>query len=89
MKAAELRALEKVWEAEISDRLPFQSKAKVYKDLSAAGHLEIVHRRFGNGGDRFAVTVEGYSLTHLGRWTYCASCPDGPTDPSPPPDIAA
>lgn len=69
---AELNALEKVFAAEIEGRLPFQSKAKIYRDLCDDGFLEQMECKFGDG--RFAVTVSGYQLTHAGRITYCASC---------------
>lgn len=69
---AELSALEKVFEAEINGRLPFQSKAKIFRRLCEGGYLEAMERRFGDG--TFAVTVSGYQLTHAGRITYCASC---------------
>ena len=72
LRAAELRALERVFDAEIHDRLPFQSKAKVYKDLTRDGYVETMDRRFGHGP--LSVIVTGYTLTHLGCMTYCASC---------------
>lgn len=72
-----LRALEKVFEAEINNRLPFQSKASIYRDLLAAGMVESIQRKFGTGP--FAATCSGYALTHRGRIIYCESCKD-PTD---------
>lgn len=77
MTKAEMNALEKVFEAEIEGRLPFQSKAKVFSRLCDKGYLEPMDRRLGDG--RFAVTVTGYQLSHLGRITYCASCADEQT----------
>lgn len=75
MTKAEMGALEKVFAAEIDGRLPFQSKAKVYRRLCDDGYLEPMERKFG--ADRFAVTAAGYQLTHLGRLTYCASSVEG------------
>jgi hypothetical protein len=69
-----LSALEKVFAAEIEGRLPFQSKAIIYRDLLAAGLVSWMERKFGTGV--FAVTVTGYELTHRGRLLYCASCDD-------------
>lgn len=69
---AELSALEKVFAAEIEARLPFQSKAKIFRRLCDEGLVEPMDRKFGN--DRFAVTISGYQLTHAGRIVYCASC---------------
>ena len=70
---AELNALEKVFTAEIEDRLPFQSKAKIFRQLCEDGMLEPMERQFRP--DRFgAITVSGYQLSHAGRLTYCMSC---------------
>lgn len=69
-----LNALEKVFAAEINGRLPFQSKAMIYRDLLAAGFVASMQRTFGQGWR--AVTVSGYELTHAGRYLYCANCED-------------
>lgn len=69
-----LSALEKVFAAEIEGRLPFQSKAAVYRDLLAAGLVAPMQRRFRSGWS--AVTVDGYELTHAGRYLYCSNCKD-------------
>ena len=71
---AELNALAKVFAAEIDGRLPFQSKAKIFRRLCEDGYLEPMERKYGSGWS--AITVTGYQLTHLGRLTYCASCAD-------------
>ena len=67
-----LKALEKVWAAEIENRLPFQSKAKIYKSLEEDGLVApmnlILH------GDRFGTVISGWQLTHAGRLFYCSSC---------------
>jgi hypothetical protein len=70
-----LRALENVFAAEIDNRLPFQSKAAIYKQLRDEGLLQDMVITLGPGSS-FAVTVRGYQLTHAGRLTYCLSCPD-------------
>jgi hypothetical protein len=67
----DLKALEKVFAAEIEGRLPFQSKALVYLDLYDEGLVQPMEVTFGG---RFPVTVKGWQLTHAGRITYCASC---------------
>lgn len=68
-----LKALERVFAAEIEGRLPFQSKARVYQHLADEGLVEPMERRFS--GDRFgAITVRGWQLTHAGRLFYCMSC---------------
>jgi hypothetical protein len=75
MNKTTIRALEKVFAAEIEGRLPFQSKAKIFRQLCDDGLLEPMERKFG--GDRFgAVTVAGYQLTHAGRFAYCSTCDD-------------
>lgn len=78
----ELTALERVFAAEIQNRLPFQSKARVFKELCASGHLEFVER-YVLGSDRFgAITVSGYFLTDAGRMAYCEWASTQPeTDP--------
>ncbi len=73
----ELAALEKVFAAEISNGLPFQSKAKIYAKLENDGLLERATHVVG-AGERFPVTVTGYMLTHAGRMAYCESCRDEP-----------
>jgi len=69
-----LNALERVFSAEIENRLPFQSKASVYRDLLAAGLVQRMESRIGSGWS--AVMVTGYELTHAGRYLSCASCRD-------------
>lgn len=72
MNKREISALESVYGAEIQNRLPFQSRARIYKALEAKGMVERYTRTFGKGP--FGVRVEGWSLTHLGRLEYCATC---------------
>lgn len=71
MTKKKLVALERVYAAEIEDRLPFQSKALIYLDLCDEGLLAPMERTFGG---RFPVVVKGWQLTHAGRIAYCASC---------------
>jgi len=66
-----IKALESVFEAEIEDRLPFQSKALIYLDLCDDGLVAPMERTFGG---RFPVIVKGWQLTHAGRFVYCSSC---------------
>jgi len=69
---ATLNALEKVFAAEIDDRLPFQSRAKIFQKLLDDGLLATMDRTYGTGP--FAATVSGYQLSHAGRLIYCTSC---------------
>lgn len=71
---ATLSALEKVFAAEIEGRLPFQSKAKIFKQLCDEGMLAPMEHQFGTGA--FAINIVGYELTHEGRFLYCSSCVD-------------
>jgi tRNA splicing endonuclease len=72
-----LDALEKVFAAEIDDKLPFQSKAKIYRELEEKGFVVRGKRNFG------LVVVEGWYLTHPGRYVYCLNCADGKETPRP------
>lgn len=67
-----LNALERVFVAEIDGRLPFQSKAKVFRELCDADLLAPMSKVYG--GSPFPVTVSGYELTHRGRILYCQQC---------------
>ncbi len=83
MKVAHLRALEKVFADEIRQAveprggklprdLPFQSKAKIFRQLCDEGMLEPMERHHR---DRFGtITISGYQLSHAGRLAYCMSC---------------
>lgn len=73
-----LRALERLFSAEIELRLPLQSKAAVFKELEIMGMAEhgkefIGHGSFGK------IEVSGWYLTHAGRLAYCMNCPE-PTE---------
>ena len=76
MTRAELAALEKVFNAEVFNRLPFQSKALVYRKLATAGYLMAIERQFPVAG--LLMTVKGYALTSVGRRTYRNTCRDDP-----------
>lgn len=69
---ATLRALERVFVAEIEGRLPFQSRARIYQRLATEGLVEGDARTFGTGWS--AVTVHGWALTHAGRYLYGQHC---------------
>lgn len=71
MRKDKLIALEKVFEAEYLNRLPFSSKAKIYKQLLDEGYLQLYERTLGG---RFPVKLSGYKLTQAGHYTYCSSC---------------
>jgi hypothetical protein len=71
----ELKWLEKVWAAEVEGRLPLQSRAAIYKRLEDRGLVERMKVEYPP--DRFGpIVVEGWGLTHAGRFVYCSSCND-------------
>lgn len=72
-----LNALEKVFVCEIENKLPFQSRAKIYQGLASEGLLSPMTINIGSGWS--AAIVTGFQLTHLGRLVYCSSC-DGQDD---------
>lgn len=78
MRKSVIRALEKVFEAEIYGRLPFCSKAKIYKVLCDEGYLQPMERQFAG---KLPVTVIGYQLTHFGRYAYCRIYDEPPNNP--------
>lgn len=67
-----LAALEKVFAAEIEGRLPFQSRAAIYKTLCEKGLLAPMERTYSGGRGQYTMRVAGYELTHAGRITYFA-----------------
>ncbi len=74
-RSDELKWLEKIWIAAVAGRLPFQSKAAIYKRMEAQGLVQWGEESLGN--DRFgSIKVSGWYLTHAGRHYYCASCTD-------------
>jgi hypothetical protein len=81
MKKSHLAALEKLFVYEINRALdkthagfPMQSKAKVYQELEVEHCVERVTVKHK---DRFGeITIEGWELTHAGRWAYCETCDD-------------
>lgn len=74
---AKLVALEKVFANEIDGalndgtRLPFQSKAKIYKQLADEG---LLYWNEVTLSSRFPVIVKGWELTPLGHLAYCSNC---------------
>lgn len=63
-----IEALEKVFATEVEGRLPFQSKAFIFKRLTSQGLLAEMEDTIGG------VLVKGYQLTHIGRLKYCMQC---------------
>jgi hypothetical protein len=77
MTKLELFALGKIFEREVDETLPYQSKAKVFSQLQEKGMVEYVTMTLPG---RFPVRVEGWVLTHSGRFEYCSSCRDVPDE---------
>lgn len=68
-----LNQLEKLFAAEIENRLPFQTRAKWIEKMAADGYVEPLTMDLGR--DRFGpIMVSGWQLTHAGRLLYCMSC---------------
>lgn len=67
MNKAEMQMLEKVWIAEVEDRLPFQTKSKVAVSLVEQNLLQ------PDTAVISGVSVKGYALTHAGRFLYCSA----------------
>lgn len=63
--------LEKVFAAELSGHLPFQSRSKQYDRLQKEGYVNR-HKVTLRGG--FPVMIEGWILTLLGHYVYCSNC---------------
>ena len=72
MRKAEFRMLEKVFAAEVENRLPFQTRSKIVERLKQAGFVQTLTIRVGT--PPLHTTVKGWQLTHLGRITYCMAC---------------
>lgn len=73
MKKADLAILEKVFAAEIEGKPLMKSKSKRIFDLEKQG---MVKRVLVKVQMRNTVYVEGWELTHIGRFTFCDSCKD-------------
>ena len=77
MNKRELALLEKAFESEIEHAITkrgfafMQTTSKLAKKLVDDGMLVEVTEVLGG---QFPVTLHGYLLTHLGRYTYCATC---------------
>lgn len=78
MKKAHIAALEKLFAAEVigalnpqsqSWNLPYQSKAKVFKELEAEGLAKSVEVLVAG-----IVSVRGWELTVAGHLAYCLNC---------------
>jgi len=73
--SAELKMLEKLFAAEVSGTLPFQTRAAMIKRLHAHGLVQPMKTTIpADKGCPFPVTIKGWQLTHAGRLMYCASC---------------
>lgn len=71
----QLRILEKVFLAEIEDRLPCQFMRKSQVDVvKALVRQNLIAPMTITIPGRFPVEVSGYQLTHAGRFLYCSQC---------------
>ncbi len=83
MNKRELAFLERLFEAEIANGLGERwtdivqlGASKLVAKLEADGLIQPAQVMAGSGP--FAVRVDGYVLTHAGRFAYCANCEDVP-----------
>ncbi len=60
-----MKLLERVFAAEVENRLPFQTKARGIYTLEGQGMVERLKVTMSG------CTVEGWQLTHPGRYHYC------------------
>lgn len=67
MTKTKLKALERIYAAEIENRLPLQSRARVFRELYEDDmvHIDCVQRG--------RAIVSGWCLTHAGRLAYCSA----------------
>lgn len=73
LRKPHLRALERLFAAEIEGRLPLHSRAAVFKELENMGYAK--HDSETVGRDRLGeIRVSGWYLTQAGRLTYCMNC---------------
>jgi len=72
----QLRILEKIFQAEIEDRLPCPLTRHSQKDLTAMVEAHLIVAETITLPGRFPVEVSGYCLTHTGRLLYCLDCKD-------------
>jgi len=68
MTEKELTALEKVFIAEATNCLPFQSKAEIFDQLTQKGLVKPVEELVSGK------LVAGFTLTNQGHAQYCAAC---------------
>jgi hypothetical protein len=72
LKKRDFELLGRVFQAEIQNLLPAQiGKSRAVLSLLERGYIEPYTRTLPG---RFPVTVEGWALTHAGRFTYCQNC---------------
>ncbi|MHB1098338.1 MAG: hypothetical protein ACYCZR_02170 [Burkholderiales bacterium] len=71
MTKKDLALLGRVFDAEINGRLPAQIESKRMNDLEADGLVEKMDITYPG---RFPITINGWQLTHAGRFAFCSSC---------------
>lgn len=73
LKAIEFRILQRIFTAEIENRLPAQLQSKYLPGLQKRGFVQPMTRNFGRDA-LGVIEVSGWALTELGRMTYCQAC---------------
>lgn len=71
MTATDFKLLERIFAAEIENRLPAQLKSKHLPRLEKEGWITPCVVELGG---RFPMTIAGWQLTLLGHYTFCREC---------------
>lgn len=71
MSTTDYKILERIFAAEIENRLPAQVKSKHLARLEAEGLIRTSTKELYG---RFPVTITGWELTLLGNLTFCMEC---------------
>lgn len=74
MNKKEIKALERIFLAEIEGRLPLQSKAKIYDTLAEKGMVQFGQETIKIIDGWGNMVISGWYLTHSGRIEYCQTC---------------
>lgn len=71
LTSTDFKLLERVFTAEIENRLPAQFKSKHIPRLQEKGWIQPMQMTLGG---QFPVIVKGWTLTEQGRMIYCQAC---------------
>ncbi len=73
-KKKHLSVLERIFAAEIDNKLPWQGRqSAALAELYAADMIQPMRSTI-LGGPFGGITIDGWYLTHAGRYAYCSTC---------------